>query len=774
MPSLLTYTTNLKSYKFGVAPASDRPGGANSKQPYIKTPIPPQDQQIPGNDLAATDFFLRGGINAARDTADDLIRLGKYFTDFRSINGPLFVAKQNSLSSIAVKTQATGNGTGFGLNEGIYTPLSTLAQAGINFIGGHVDKQGINIFRGITTYSDVSNIVIGAPDGEGNRLVDLYNTQVPHQGNEFTLDNPVTLYSYGGGPNSILGATKTNIKFATDNKGAPVLTGIATKDYQAGLRENPTELFQLPLGVSLQAPFFGSKGTVTGTTDTEILTPNNETLAVINAENGITWINNDATPPTPKLQNPTELFIYPEPEDANHVTGKYNLAILNSGAPNTELIINSVTDDDGISWREDVKSPYATGVKGTLATKNYVPRDFKVGSSTDQFISPKGSKNYSTLLNTPINNGGLHNNHVKTWELQSTQTSVYKSGSLDSNEKVKNPSQVNGINNPNYASQTTEELNTSAKVTFENSEVSDIVDFRNPLRSRPGASKIMSLAPSYNVANNKTIDGFNGSRIKYTSPGQRNKNLSSYNSGSGLGPIDKINSHRIYKSENPNPEIIQGDLVTFMIGAIDQNNPIEQEWIHFRAYIDNFSDGYTANWDAQKYMGRGESFYKYGGFERKINLGFTVAAQSKEELLQQYKKLNFLASNLAPTYSPSGYMGGPLVTLTMGGWCNQLPGFIEGLTLDVPEESPWEIGILDNGEMGSVGGGGMSQLPHIVKVTGFTFTPIHRFRPEKQVNEYKIGRNDYGEIDYYGDAQYINLAIPGTNQERQGQYNDFM
>ena len=82
MSSLLTYTTDLKSYKFGVPPASDRPGGGNSKQPYIKTPIPSQDQQIPGNDLAATDFFLRGGINAARDTADDLIRLGKYLYRF--------------------------------------------------------------------------------------------------------------------------------------------------------------------------------------------------------------------------------------------------------------------------------------------------------------------------------------------------------------------------------------------------------------------------------------------------------------------------------------------------------------------------------------------------------------------------------------------------------------------------------------------------------------------------------------------------------------------
>ena len=40
-------------------------------------------------------------------------------------------------------------------------------------------------------------------------------------------------------------------------------------------------------------------------------------------------------------------------------------------------------------------------------------------------------------------------------------------------------------------------------------------------------------------------------------------------------------------------------------------------------------------------MGRGEQFYKYGGFSRDINMSFTVAAQSKPELMAQYKNLIF-------------------------------------------------------------------------------------------------------------------------------------
>ena len=719
MSSLLTYTTDLKSYKFGVPPASDRPGGGNSKQPYIKTPIPSQDQQIPGNDLAATDFFLRGGINAARDTADDLIRLGKYFTDFKSINGPLFVAKQNSLSSIAVRTQASGNGTNFGLNEGVYTPLSTLAQAGINFIGGHVEKQGINPIKGVTTYSDVSNIVIGAPNGKGNRLVDLYNTQVPHQGNEFTLDNPVTLYSYQGGPNSILGATKTNINFATDNKGGPMLTGIATKDYQAGLRQNPTNLFKYDIG-SMVAVRYGAKQPGLSL----------EIYDNITADDGISWrqiLTNPYTTGTKgtlatkeyiprnfNTANPTNLFVYPTGDDAT------SMYMFTTG----ETVNSNLTSDDGISWRETLTNPYTTGTKGTLATKTYVPRSNRTPNPVDEFIYPTGSTDYSTLLNTPVNSK-VDNTNGKTWEYQDFQPSVYKSGSLTSNNRIKEQ---------NTKVLTQEQITAISKETETNKENpgSSIQNFQR---------RINSLAPNYSFQK-VVIDNESGKgRNNYRSPGL---------SGSIGQVIDGINFQSIYQSETPREELIKGDLIPFVIGAIDEKtSDLKRSFIHFRAYIDSFSDGYTANWDAQKYMGRGESFYKYGGFERKINLGFIVAAQSRQEIEAQYKKLNFLVSNLAPTYSDQGYMGGPLVTLTMGGWCTNLAGFIEGITLDVPEESPWEIGIDNNGEHV----GDISQVPHIVKVTGFTFTPIENFRPEKQ----QLDFDNNGEVTIFGEQKYLTL-----------------
>ncbi len=712
MSGLLTYTTNLKSYKFGVAPASDRPGGGNSKQPYIKSPIPSQDQQIPDNDLASSDFFIRGGINSARNTADDLIRLGKYFTDFRSINGPLFVAKQNSLSAIAVKTQSTGNGTGFGLNEGVYTPLSTLAQAGINFIGGHTDKQGVNPIKGVTTYSDVNQIVIGALNGEGNRLVDLTNE---HEGK----NSGVNVLSYSGGPNSILGVGNTDIKFATNNAGSP-LKALGNEELTESYIKNQTGLggsdtsregivedkFKSPLGVTTKYVEINGGGELITEGQIGYDTVDGNILAEISKEDGITWTNVNGTPPTPKLNNPTELFIYPEPEDLKTAAGVY---MFTTGE---YVIDDGMTEDDGISWRSNLINPYATGTKGTLATKTYKLRENLKPSTIDLFSYPEpedlktAAGKYMHATGHYVIDDDISDSDGVSWGIQNYETSVYKSGSLNSSERIKDQ-------NTKVLNQ--EQINTISEETKDNknSPGSKIVNFQNI--NDPNTTDYSSV---------KTIDGDSSTGGSYyLSPGlntSRNKT------------IDGINAQPIYNSSNgPKKELLEGDLIPFVIGAIDQSNPSEKEFMHFRAYIDSFNDSYSSNWDQQKYMGRGESFYKYGGFERKINLGFTVAAQSKDELIEQYKKLNFLASNVAPVYSSGGYMGGPLLTLTLGGWCVNLPGFIEGLTLDIPEESPWEIG--------TPGDTTRPQLPHIVKVTGFTFTPIHTFRPEKESG---VGKNN--------------------------------
>lgn len=274
------------------------------------------------------------------------------------------------------------------------------------------------------------------------------------------------------------------------------------------------------------------------------------------------------------------------------------------------------------------------------------------------------------------------------------------------------------------------------------------------------SSTIMSIAPSYNPANRKTLDNNTGtSRVNYTSPGAKG-NILNYTLGKRdvdgkVITVDKINAYPIYDSTAPTLEPETNDLIDFMIGVIDPyskedgQSEFKKQFLHFRAYIDSFNDAYGGKWGSTRYMGRPEEVFNYQGFTRKINLSFTVAAQSKPELIKQYKKLNFLASSLAPSFSKRGYMSGTLINLTIGGWCSNLTGFVDSLTLNVPQESPWEIGIDTNGDKDPT----TSQLPHIVKVEGFSFTPIHDFVPQKAI------------IDSDGGTDQRYISMQSSNRE---------
>ena len=176
----------------------------------------------------------------------------------------------------------------------------------------------------------------------------------------------------------------------------------------------------------------------------------------------------------------------------------------------------------------------------------------------------------------------------------------------------------------------------------------------------------------------------------------------------------------------------------FRIAALNRDG--SKTYMHFRAFINSFSDNYGSSWDSISYMGRGEDLYKYSKFTRALTVGFTVAAQSKEELIPQYKKLNYLASTLAPDYGTSGYMGGVITTLTLGGWLYEQPGFITSLSLTPPQESPWEIGIDTKGEPINPD---VKELPHIINVE-MSFTPIHRFIPQLQKGKDPFQKDENG------------------------------
>lgn len=306
--------------------------------------------------------------------------------------------------------------------------------------------------------------------------------------------------------------------------------------------------------------------------------------------------------------------------------------------------------------------------------------------------------------------------------------SVYKPNTLDS---------WGGVDRGNTLSQ-------QQIIDYDSSSKSGITDKDNFLKS-------VDSAPSYN----KTDYSFENrieKRVNLGNPGKRQKD--------DTVSLDKVNSKSLYRTSANNPNVPEtNDLVKFRIGVIDNDNPAFKTNIHFRAFIDNFSDSYSADWQSQKFMGRGENFYRYNGFDRSISLSWTVVAQSRAELIPMYKKLNYLASVCAPDYSSNGYMRGNLVKLTIGGYLYEQVGIMKGITYTIPQESPWEIALPygsaeDTGTLGVASDNSVKELSHMINVTGFEFIPIHDFVPSVQKNEYKGEGNS---VSKYGKERYIAL-----------------
>ena len=715
---LVSMTTNLKSLRFG----NDRVGGGNSNQPYIVTPIPEKFSNI--GRTGGPDFLLRGGTLLPRVIVQDTSRLFKMFFDFRSPSGPLFIAKQNVLSLTNVNS-GTGyvsydayNGAKTGnllqrtlssignfissiipLNQGIYTPLSTLGQAAGNSLGIHLNKQGINPFRGTTKGSTDGNTPLGLPtylniiatpenQGKKSRLLGLTDKINIKQ-------TDTVLYKYSGGPGAYLGVGRTTINMINDQR-----TGI-----------NNIYNTQLPYISTWGKNFtFDTRRITVGGEDPTVSSQTSTNIR-------IKYVGSSYSVGQGKYSNPTgEAYIPSQTTPA----ADYNLQL----AYGASIKYFSTLPQNAYNNTKDFNNNWlnVSGVVAPLSPSVYKPGaglktnvdGGKLNSGAGNFVPPQ------VFTQTQINNFDPASKTDLSWKPSFTKEiapdgSPYIPNTLD------------------YVTQ----------------NIEDRVKLGNPGKRGNLTSYVVGkLASSLSVSQGEDAIRANS--------GYKNA-------------ADWVTAFPLYQTLGL-PPAETNDLVKFRIGVIDNQNPKKKTYIHFRAFIDSFSDQYSSDWNSQKFMGRGESFYKYNGFDRTISLSWTVAAQSKQELIPMHQKLNYLASVCAPDYSDAGYMRGNLISLTVGGYCYEQVGIMKGITLDVPGESPWEIGISDGFITGSNNANlssdpSVKELPMIIKVSGFTFVPIHKFVPRIQQNAfYNGGQTDATNfITSYGKEHYIGLAAAGVN-----------
>lgn len=195
---------------------------------------------------------------------------------------------------------------------------------------------------------------------------------------------------------------------------------------------------------------------------------------------------------------------------------------------------------------------------------------------------------------------------------------------------------------------------------------------------------------------------------------------------------DQINAADIYFREELNeenaPEV--KDFIRFKIAMVDTSNPLNDEVLLFRAFLEGIQDNFTGTWNPHKYNGRAENFYTYDGFDRQISFNFKISAQTMIELKPLYTKLNYLVGSTAPVYN-NRRMRGRYVRLTIGNWFNEMPGFFKNISLNWETNFPWELNI--DGPEYPDAKDVLSQHPHILNVQ-CAFQPIHDFTPEHTVD----------------------------------------
>ena len=182
--------------------------------------------------------------------------------------------------------------------------------------------------------------------------------------------------------------------------------------------------------------------------------------------------------------------------------------------------------------------------------------------------------------------------------------------------------------------------------------------------------------------------------------------------------------------------------------------PDGSKYLHFRAFIENIDDSYTADWQAHKYVGRAENFYTYAGFDRDISFSFKVAAATRKELRFIYRKMVYLASITAPTYGGvGGFMRGTLARVTVGSYFDQIPGVITSVKYSQIDGMPWEIALgQPEGQEADV-----QELPMGLQCS-ISFKPIHDFAPQTGFHHYFTSTDE--DVTFFEEDKYVPRTAP--------------
>jgi hypothetical protein len=711
--SLIDLKTDLKSLKYG----KDRPGGGNSGQPYQQVDINKVDSGF--NRFRMTKFddgLVRGGVvGAVNASIVDTLRIGKFLKDFPK--GPLFITKQVGLQLtnpiIEHKTNFPTNqptrGQGLFGNIGNFVSniankilnavgptriynlgINTLAQIPVNAFGQHIQRHGFTPRR---NDDNLYFKVAQHNNNEGNnRLTQLRSI----------LGNTNNISTYLGGPSSVYGIGTTIIqrrgKFIDINRDTTASAWATSKEindssYVQSSAKNIISTSNLKIGADLglsRKTFSKLVGDLnipidpSGSAAYDRIASKNDPL-----DNKYKAIDQEASA-SAKMRIPDEFV------GASKFTGS---------------LLSTTTFSDLTS----------TTYNKPLTLINYIASQADINLSVgawDGALTASNDLGLSKLGEIPTGSINKENNVI-------SYTTPAQKKYAELRKKLDNQA-VGSIFKYNDAKNTT--LGTAPNIDDYNGIIDAYTD--KAISYNNGIDAPIVISGTWTTKN----------REKRVGSGRKDS--------INLTPIFSANAGTIGDTPpltipNTNTQTIN-DLVKFRIQALDGDNPALADYMIFRAYITQYSDNTDATWNSVKYAGRGEDFYIYGGFSRKIQIGFKVAALSEKEMKPMYQKLNYLMSNLMPDYKDN-LMRGPLVKMTVGNWIDGQDGILTSVGYTIPQDSPWEISLGDQQLI----------LPHVVEVS-LAFTPIgsqtkgKNLIPSKSQFISNIAQNANADVNYIG------------------------
>ena len=120
--------------------------------------------------------------------------------------------------------------------------------------------------------------------------------------------------------------------------------------------------------------------------------------------------------------------------------------------------------------------------------------------------------------------------------------------------------------------------------------------------------------------------------------------------------------------------------------------------VQFRGTAKGITETFSPSWDSIKYNGRADQAYKYTTFERSLSFNFQVYATSRIDMKPIWTKLQYLSTMTMPQYGEENGYQGTLVRFRLGSLYNGKLAFIESLSYNMSDETPWEISMLGSNE----------------------------------------------------------------------------